>query len=74
MREPREFRFRNRLDHSDQYSLELADGSLLIMGKGCQEVYEHAVPIDHKYLNPRINLSFRQFRWPSGLKRDSRVA
>ncbi len=59
--EEREFLFRKTEDHTDIYGLTLGDGSLLIMGKGCQERYEHALPTNDKYKNPRINLTFRPF-------------
>ena len=31
------------------------------MGKNCQEKYEHSIPCNKKYKNPRINLTFRLF-------------
>lgn len=40
---------------------QLEHGSLFIMGKGCQERYEHSLPLDERYTNPRINITFRQF-------------
>ncbi len=61
--EEREFLFRKIEDHTDIYRLTLGDGSLLIMGQGCQERYEHALPTNDKYKNPRINLTFRPFGW-----------
>ncbi len=39
----------------------LQQGSLFVMGKGCQELYEHALPIDEQYKKPRINLTFRPY-------------
>jgi len=57
----REFIFRDKQDHSKQHSLLLADGSLVIMGEGCQDNYEHALPALHTHKSPRINLTFRQF-------------
>ena len=41
-------------------SMILKHGSLLIMKEGCQEHYEHCLPLDAKYLKPRINLTFRK--------------
>lgn len=61
--EEREFLLRKIEDHSDLYRLTLGDGSLLIMGEGCQERYEHALPANDKYKSPRINLTFRPFGW-----------
>ncbi len=43
------------------YSLTLKNGSLLVMGEHCQERYEHALPVNPIYKNPRINITFRQF-------------
>ncbi|MFT5780460.1 MAG: hypothetical protein ACI837_003422 [Crocinitomicaceae bacterium] len=39
----------------------LKHGSLVVMKNGCQEHYEHSLPVDSKYLNPRINLTFRKY-------------
>ena len=57
----REFVFRP-LDPSERnYSLVLKKGSLLVMGKFCQERYEHGVPRSSADIGPRINLTFRKF-------------
>jgi hypothetical protein len=61
----RRFVFRDRDDHDDTFELELADGSLLLMGDRCQERYEHALPVDPERVGPRINLTFRTLGWPS---------
>lgn len=42
-------------------SLVLKHGSLFIMEKGCQEHFEHSLPMNAKYKNPRINLTFRKY-------------
>ena len=39
----------------------LKHGSLLVMKEGCQEYYEHSLPIDATYLKPSINLTFRKY-------------
>lgn len=39
--------------------LELEDGSLLLMGKNMQKLYKHAVPVQKKIKDGRINLTFR---------------
>jgi hypothetical protein len=55
----REFRFREKSgDHN--YSLELANGSLLVMGEHCQSRYEHSLPEDPRYGSGRINITFRE--------------
>jgi len=68
----RKFSLRRREHHSDEASLVLADGSLLIMGDGCQEKYEHSLPLDPDCSDPRINLTFRPFSWPPGFVRGPR--
>ncbi len=35
-------------------------GSMIVMGKHCQDRYEHAVPVDPNCKAPRINLTFRK--------------
>ncbi|WGH74663.1 alpha-ketoglutarate-dependent dioxygenase AlkB [Tenacibaculum tangerinum] len=39
----------------------LKHGSLLLMKKGCQEYFEHSLPKNSIYVNPRINLTFRKY-------------
>jgi len=58
--EEREFKFREK-ESQVEVSQTLADGSLVIMGKYCQERYEHSLPINSQYKNPRINLTFRKY-------------
>jgi alkylated DNA repair dioxygenase AlkB len=58
--EEREFCLREKAT-GEVYSLTLKNGSLLVMGEHCQERYEHALPENPKYKNPRINITFRQF-------------
>lgn len=55
----REFRFREK-SSQDTYSLELADGSLLIMAEHCQSRYEHSLPKDSRHGKGRINITFRE--------------
>jgi alkylated DNA repair dioxygenase AlkB len=57
----REFLLRNVSDHEDRYSIRLASGSLLFMGEGTQQRYEHALPHDKSCHSPRLNLTFRKF-------------
>ena len=58
--EEREFHLREK-ESRDIYKIVLENGSLLIMGENCQERYEHSLPINPKYKNGRINLTFRPF-------------
>ena len=46
---------------SEEYQILLEEGSLLIMGDHCQQRYEHSLPVDPKYKNGRINLTFRRY-------------
>ena len=60
--EEREFVFRKKtLIKEDRISVFLKHGSLLLMGEGCQENYEHSIPANKECKNPRINLTFRLF-------------
>lgn len=59
----REFAFRSISDPADQFSLHLASGSLLYIGKGCQDRYEHALLRDLRCREPRLNLTFRKYGW-----------
>jgi len=54
----RRFRFRAKRDHANQAWIELASGSLLVMGRGVQLVYEHCLPRCAK-TGRRLNLTFR---------------
>jgi len=57
--EVREFAFKS--NHSDEYhSLMLANGSMLVMGNNCQSYYQHSLLKNPSYLNPRINITFRE--------------
>lgn len=58
--EEREFKFREK-ETKVEFSHTLENGSLIIMGKYCQERYEHSLPINPKYKKPRINLTFRKY-------------
>lgn len=58
--EERTFVLRSKED-GQVHDILLENGSLIIMGENCQERYEHSLPIDPKYKNPRINLTFRKY-------------
>ncbi len=58
--EERVFKLREKSTQRE-HVFELVNGSLIIMGKGCQDLYEHSLPTDPVYNNPRINLTFRKF-------------
>ena len=58
--EEREFEFREK-ESGLVFSQILENGSLVVMGKHCQNRYEHSLPVNSKYKNPRINLTFRKY-------------
>lgn len=58
--EAREFKFREK-ESRIEFTQLLTDGSLIIMGKHCQERYDHSLPLNHNCKKPRINLTFRKF-------------
>ncbi len=57
--EVREFSFRDKTS-GEVYSLELDNGSLLVMGESCQSRYEHTLPKNPQYEHGRINITFRE--------------
>jgi hypothetical protein len=59
----REFVFRSLSDRDDELSITLGDGSLLYMGKNCQNRYQHGLPRRDDCTAPRINLTFRMYGW-----------
>ncbi len=56
----RRFCFKHRYDPNNKLSLDLAHGSLLVMGGDTQTQYRHALPRTRKPIGARINLTFRQ--------------
>ncbi len=59
----REFVFRSTSDTAERFSIRLSSGSLLFIGEGCQELYEHALLHDERCGKPRLNLTFRKYGW-----------
>ena len=59
----REFVFRSTSDAAERFSMHLSPGSLLYIGEGCQELYEHALLRDERCGKPRLNLTFRRYGW-----------
>jgi alkylated DNA repair dioxygenase AlkB len=55
----RRFDVRHKTDKKQKYSVELENGSLLIMKGDLQHQWEHQVPKSTKALGERINLTFR---------------
>jgi len=60
--EVREFCFKENISN-DVYSLDLENGSLLVMSDFCQSRYEHSLPKNPIYKNGRINITFREPRF-----------
>jgi len=57
--EVREFSFKEN-DTENVFSLDLANGSMLIMKDYCQDRYTHSLPKNPDYKNGRINITFRE--------------
>lgn len=57
------FQVRSRETGDVALEMTLAHGSLVTMGQGFQDLYEHGIAIDETCRDPRINLTFRQFGW-----------
>ena len=56
----RRFVLRHRLERSRRHTLELRDGSLLVMRGRTQVQWQHALPRTAKPVGPRVNLTFRR--------------
>lgn len=55
----RRFRLRHIHDRQRTHALELEHGSLLVMGAGVQESWQHQLPRSAVVQEPRINMTFR---------------
>ncbi|WP_173021562.1 alpha-ketoglutarate-dependent dioxygenase AlkB [Lewinella sp. W8] len=44
-----------------EHAFTLAHGSLFLMGRHCQERYEHAVPNEPEVRDQRVNITFRKY-------------
>ena len=54
----RTFKLRST-DGTEQYSIPLTAGSLLLMGQQVQHQFKHCIPKEPKISEPRVNLTFR---------------
>ena len=61
----RTFRLRSRETRKAALSLDLANGSLLLMAGDTQRLYQHALPKRAGVTAPRINLTFRRIQAPA---------
>ena len=57
--EQRIFHFKHKVDSRLKCKIELAPGSLLLMGGTTQEKWKHQLPKTKREVSPRINLTFR---------------
>jgi len=55
----RRFDVRHKVDHQKKYSVNLENGSLLLMRGDLQHSWEHRIAKSTKILKERINLTFR---------------
>ncbi len=62
----RKFVFKAKGKHKKTRTVELAHGSLLVMGGTCQHRYYHGVPRQPSVQEERINVTFRLLRGPPG--------
>jgi alkylated DNA repair dioxygenase AlkB len=58
--ETRSFRLRHHARAHPPLSIDLTDGSLLLMAGATQRYWQHAVPKERREKGPRINLTFRR--------------
>lgn len=58
----RVFKFRNKKAKSSVHSMSLEHGSLLLMKDATQHNWQHQVPKTSKFVEPRINLTFRAIK------------
>jgi len=56
---PRLFKFRHKIDKSQQAKIILEPGSLLLMAGSTQHHWHHQIPKTARKVAPRINLTFR---------------
>jgi len=67
--EVREFSFKNRA-YEDIYNLDLANGSLLVMGEYCQSRHTHSLTKNSNYEKGRINITFQNTQISISLKEE----
>jgi alkylated DNA repair dioxygenase AlkB len=58
----RRFAIHHRSDRTHRLAIELAHGSLLLMGGATQCHYRHALPKTRRAVAPRLNLTFRRLQ------------
>jgi len=55
----RKFQLRHKKDKTLRHTLELENGSLLVMKGNTQHCWQHQIPKTKQVTQPRINLTFR---------------
>jgi alkylated DNA repair dioxygenase AlkB len=62
---PRDFAFRKKGDDTKEIikKINLESGSLLVMDSGCQKNYEHSLLTNKEIKEPRLNITFRNFKF-----------
>lgn len=63
--EERTFTFKPKTFDLESVNLPLASGSLLLMKGDTQRNWKHGIAKSSRPLGPRVNLTFRQIRWPT---------
>ncbi len=58
----RRFRLRHRFEKNLTYQIELTSGSFLLMEGRTQHYWQHQVPKTKRFVEPRLNLTFRAIR------------
>lgn len=62
--EMRKLSFKHQFKKDVKYDLNLSDGSLLIMKGTTQDYYKHGIAKTKQPVGPRINLTFRNIKFP----------
>ncbi len=58
----RQFKFRRKDNHREQFGIRLTSGSLLLMRGETQHFWQHQIPKTKQNIGQRINLTFRVLR------------
>jgi alkylated DNA repair dioxygenase AlkB len=56
----RGFDIRNKVDHSEKYTVRLEHGSLLLMKGDLQTKWDHRIAKSTRFMGARVNLTFRK--------------
>jgi len=53
----RKFTFRHKKDKNEKCDMNLSNGSIIVMTRGCQDVYKHGIPVEPNVMSGRISLT-----------------